>query len=218
MMRSFTAFSLIIILQACQAASPQHTPAGPNTSQREMKPTVNATGPEPPASQVLNRDEGAPTNYRGRYVNEVYGYSVEIPEGLVGVGAAPPAPNHGVSIVLSEEPEARIWIDGSYNSLFWSTLDEAAAAHVETAKRQASEVEVIGRSPTRLHNLTGTRITLRRKGGAVIEDIVLALRKTKDEVGIVYSLSLSTPESRYTQDKEVFDRVVQSWQARRLPE
>ena len=38
--------------------------------------------------------------FRGRYVNVDYGFSVEIPDGLIGKGAAIHAPNHGFKISL----------------------------------------------------------------------------------------------------------------------
>lgn len=221
-MRSFIPFALIIILQACQGAAPHLTANQPEQSPGETKPARTVTTAETFQSNGINRHNGGQTTYHERYVNEGYGYSVEIPKGLIGTGSSSPAPNHGISITLSEQPEARIWTDGSFNSQFWSTLDEAAAAHVEGSKDEASQVEVVRRSATHLHDLTATRITLRRKDSgsseAIIEDVILALRDTKGEVGIVYTVSLITTEARYNQDKEVFNQVLHSWRARKLLE
>jgi hypothetical protein len=50
--------------------------------------------------------------YRGLYSNVDYGFSVEIPKGLVGVGAALHAPNHGFVITL--HPQSLVSVDASY--------------------------------------------------------------------------------------------------------
>lgn len=221
-MRSFMLLTFISILQACQSAAPQYTAGRSKTLPSEIKPTATITTEKPFQSSGVNGSSGGQTTFQERYVNEGYGYSIEIPKGLIGKGSSPPAPNHGVSIVLSEQPEARIWTDGSFNSQFWSTLDEAATAHVEGGMNGVSQAEVIERSDTRLNDLPATRITLRRKdrgsSEAVIEDVILALRSTKDEVGLVYSIGLTSTQSRYNQDKEVFDQVVQSWRAQQPSE
>jgi len=51
--------------------------------------------------------------FRGRYANVDYGFSVEIPAGLVGEGTAAPNPNHGFAIKLDEK--SVVWADASYD-------------------------------------------------------------------------------------------------------
>jgi hypothetical protein len=50
--------------------------------------------------------------YRGVYTNMDYGFSVDIPSGLVGTGTAPGAPNHG--FVLELPGGARIEVQAFY--------------------------------------------------------------------------------------------------------
>jgi hypothetical protein len=50
--------------------------------------------------------------WRGRYENEGYGFSIEIPMGLFGSNAPAPAPNTGFTIAFDEESE--VWVDASY--------------------------------------------------------------------------------------------------------
>ena len=50
--------------------------------------------------------------FRGRYTNEDYGFSVVIPDGLVGESASAPAPNHGFGITWNSE--STLWVDASY--------------------------------------------------------------------------------------------------------
>jgi hypothetical protein len=54
----------------------------------------------------------APRTFRGRYVNEDYGFSVQIPKGMIGSNAPAPAPNHGFGIDLGKG--SSVWVDASY--------------------------------------------------------------------------------------------------------
>jgi len=54
----------------------------------------------------------APRTFRGRYVNEDYGFSVRIPKGMIGSNAPAPAPNHGFGIDLGKG--SSVWVDASY--------------------------------------------------------------------------------------------------------
>jgi hypothetical protein len=55
----------------------------------------------------------ATQTFRGRYVNVDYGFSVEIPDGLIGKGAPIHAPNHGFTIILN--PKSAVWVDATYD-------------------------------------------------------------------------------------------------------
>jgi hypothetical protein len=52
------------------------------------------------------------TEYRTRYTNVDYGFSVAIPEGWIGDGSVPPNPNHGFVIRLSSK--TTVWVDATY--------------------------------------------------------------------------------------------------------
>jgi hypothetical protein len=69
-----------------------------------------------PASQSVNASqEGVPPSrqFRGRYANIDYGFSVEIPAQVVGEGTAAPAPNHGFAIRFDEK--SVLLVDASYD-------------------------------------------------------------------------------------------------------
>jgi hypothetical protein len=53
------------------------------------------------------------TEVRGRYTNADYGYSVDVPSGLVGKRNSSPNPNHGLAIALP--PKSVVWVDASYD-------------------------------------------------------------------------------------------------------
>ncbi len=164
--------------------------------------------------------------FRGRYYNRQYGYSVTIPKGLVGTNAADPAPDHGIGITLSEQPKAHIWTSAYYIGDPEASVDKDVDNFIEyTKKYDASWLEVLGREPARLHNLPAVRAVLRYQaretGEVMINDSVTAFRtgaETGVPDGITYAVGLSTPESRYPQDKAVYEQVVGSWRARRVTE
>jgi hypothetical protein len=56
-----------------------------------------------------------PRTSRGLYRNVDYGFSVEIPNGLMGEGDSAPAPNHGFGIILSPG-KSTLWVDASYEA------------------------------------------------------------------------------------------------------
>ena len=162
----------------------------------------------------------------GRYENCVYGYSVAIPAGMLGVGSTPPAPQHGFVIDLDnpgsaawlgreDAPESYISADGSYNSLGWKRLDEAADDQLTYLREKGVNVRVQSRTTTSLAGLRAVRVVARyEKGGEVwISDDIVALRRWDDsgEVSIVYTLDLDTPQSKYERDRPVLEGMQKTW-------
>lgn len=157
----------------------------------------------------------------GRYENSVYGYSVEIPDGMIGLGATPPAPQHGFGIDLDnprstawirgrEFPKSYVNVDGSYNSLEWERLDDAVNSNLKFLREKGKNVRVQSRTATRLGGLDALRvIALYEEGGVeMVSDETVAFG---DEAWVVYRLSLSTPRSKYLRDMPVLEALQQSW-------
>jgi hypothetical protein len=69
---------------------------------------------------AISRSQDTSQTYRGRYTNVDYGFSVDIPRGLVrglvGEGNPIQAPNHGFKISL--HPNSVVWVDSSYDAAF----------------------------------------------------------------------------------------------------
>jgi len=156
--------------------------------------------------------------HKGRYFNHNYGYSVFLPSGLIGTSDPPPLPQHGFGITLSRNPSAYIWVDGSFNAADWASLDEAIDYRLDTIKEREGNSEVLSRISTRLHRLPAIRFTVRYKGPStgepIVEDVIIAIRKRRRDVGIVYATGLTTPESRYPKDKELLNRLLKTWRIR----
>ena len=160
-------------------------------------------------------------SYAYRHSNSEYGYSVLIPKGLKTRTDPPPLPQHGFRISLSTEAGCFIWVDGSYNTFDWVNLQEAVDSHLEWLKQEGTDYVKIRESSVRLGRLQALRSIVRYKssttGKWMLQDLVLALRERKSEVGILYTCGLKTLESRYPKDKELFEKIIKSWELRSLP-
>ena len=178
---------------------------------------------------VTVRDTGAgedgPSVYEGRYENWTYGFSVDIPAGMLGVGSTPPAPNHGFGIDLDDPrstgwvrrggfPASYLYADGSYNSLEWRRLDEAAASQLDFLREEGENVRVQSREWTRLGGLRALRVVARyeRGGEPMVSDTVVAFDGGGGGApSVVYTLDLSTPLSKYGRDRRVLEEVRARW-------
>ena len=88
-------------------------------------------------------------------------------------------------------------------------------------------IETLRRESTTLQNLPAVRIAVRYRdrdsGATMIQDAVVSRRSERWQVGldeavnvIFYTLVLTTPEFRYTRDKELFERIISTWRIRPL--
>jgi hypothetical protein len=161
----------------------------------------------------------------GRYENYVYGYSVRIPDGMVGAGSTPPAPQHGFGIDLdhprstewrhgTESPKSFVNVDGSYNSLEWERLDEAVNSNLDFIREKGRNVRLQRRAEMLLGGLTALRVVARYEEGGVemVSDEVVAFRTEGDgAVSVVYTLAMSTPLSKYERDRPVLEALMEGW-------
>src|SRR5947209_14876211 len=90
---------------------------------------------------------------KGRYSNYDYAYSVRIPKGLTGFRAAAPAPNHGFGIALSEQPKSYVWVDASYNALFWKSFNDAIKAHIGYINDKGVNAKLVRKERSRIAGL-----------------------------------------------------------------
>jgi len=145
----------------------------------------------------------------GRYANATYGYAVKAPPGRVGHVSPAPAPNHGFGVVLSWTPRAYLYVDGSYESLEGSTLEEQSARFV---RADAQRVLWTRSTKARLGGLDAVRYVARYEcpglQGVYITDEVRALSR---DGGTVYTVALLTTAERYHADRKAFEAMVRSF-------
>ena len=161
---------------------------------------------------------------KGVYENYVYGYSVGIPYGMIGLGSPPPAPQHGFVIDLDnprstawlgqrDAPESYISADGSYNSFDWVRLDDAVDSNLRWLSEKGRNVRVRSRAWTRLGGLLALRVVVHYERGGVemVNDQIVAFRTDSDEPSPVYTLDLVTPLAKYERDRPVLEVMQMSW-------
>ena len=152
--------------------------------------------------------------WRQAYANGTYRYRIAIPAGRVAYGAAAPAPNHGVGIVLSGATRGYAWVDGSYN--VFDGVDSARdflemqerAVHVGDAPPET--VLALHRRALRLDGRAGVlqvkRYRCGRDGPVRVEHQAVAIRD-----GVVYTVGLDTTQAADARDSRVFAEIVASW-------
>ncbi len=163
----------------------------------------------------------------GSYANFAYGYSVAIPYGMIGLGAPPPAPQHGFGIDL-DNPRSATWpdmddfpksylsVDGSCNSAEWRRLGEAVTSELKFRREKGQQVRLQSRAATSLGGLRALRFVVRyeQDGEEMVNEQVVAFsaRDPGDDVPrFVYTIDLSTPLSKYERDRPVLEAIRRSW-------
>ncbi|MBS1808618.1 MAG: hypothetical protein JST84_10545 [Acidobacteria bacterium] len=135
---------------------------------------------------------------------------MRIPKGRTGYSDLPPSPQHGFGIVLSWEPRAYLYVDGSYNSLEVKQAKELEQLHLKWLAEEAAQVIGIEKRNTRLGSLPARRYVARhrckKRPGTFIEDETIMLHQ-----GIVYTVGLLTTEERYGRDKVVLEQMLGAW-------
>lgn len=152
--------------------------------------------------------EGIP--FQGTYENKFgYAYRVTVPSGLTGLKTPPPAPQHGFAIDLGSG--AHISVDGSYNTLDYSTARDAAAAHAEYLADQ--QITPPRYQRTKLANLQAIETTIqyrRTKSEPERERrSIIALRPATPE--IIYELLLDAPLPVSPKDLSAFRTLQKSF-------
>jgi hypothetical protein len=154
--------------------------------------------------------------FEGKYRNYTYGYSLTIPDGLVAYGEIPPAPHHGFGIVLSWQPRSYVYVSGDYNSMEYESIQDIEQRNLEWLTEDSDNILSAKTTIGKLGPLKSIRSIVRHtcpKFNAIyVSDYTFAF--SEDE--ILYTISLSTTEDRYEQDKLVIEKIIKSWKISRI--
>lgn len=159
-------------------------------------------------------------SFRGSYINRIFGYSVDIPNDFIGLGAVPPAPNHGITIWLDDNAGSHIEIDAEYNALDLTSAMQQGDIGLDGLKQLGASKIKIKREITTLCNLSALRQTLRYEdvaGTPGIEEAVFALLsmpKRSGEsyrAGIAYEVTLWTTPESLENTEPLFLQVLRSF-------
>ena len=159
---------------------------------------------------VPSADFDRPPNlvHTGRYLNPVYGYSVNIPAAFSGYSAST-GPQRGFGIVLSWQPRAFLNVDAAYDAFFDIT---AAGVHRSdlVAMRQHATVLDDRAEQITLARKQGNRFVTRVRCGddsrVFVHDTVLVMVNRE-----IYRLALQTVPERYEADSAVLNAMLRSW-------
>ncbi|HXG06303.1 MAG TPA: hypothetical protein VNI77_03140, partial [Nitrososphaera sp.] len=91
--------------------------------------------------QLLKGSPQSRYEYRGRYINRAYEYSVRIPDGLTAYDGRHQAKHTGFWLALGEPPQSFIFVSGDYNSVEYSTSLEAATRRIEWLRESGKKLE-----------------------------------------------------------------------------
>lgn len=179
--------------------------------------------------QKADPSEDCDPSFVGLYSNYDYAYRVQIPKGMIGYGSC--YTNHGFGINLSDpagqdwvmdpgddsSPQAYLFVDASYNSAEWKSLDEAMKVYIPTPEEYGdTNIKIESRTATRLGGLRAVRYVVRyyRHREARVDEKVLAIRRDGE---IVYTIGISSPAARYESDKKVLTEMQKSLRLQPLP-
>ena len=152
--------------------------------------------------------------YRGRYVNLAYKYSVRIPHGLTAYDGRDEPRHNG--FVLPLGPESVIFASGDPNSVEYNTPREAAVRDAEFLRQQGKKIESQTITDSHLGTLDAVRLvvayTCPGSADRRIESSVMALSANKE---FIYELVMYSPADRYENDRAVLDQIMKSWKITR---
>lgn len=92
-------------------------------------------------NRLMAGPAGSRYEYRGRYVNLAYGYSVRIPKGVTACDGREEARHSGFALALGKTSQSVIFVSGDPNSMEYNTPREVAARDVEFLRQQGKKVE-----------------------------------------------------------------------------
>lgn len=165
-------------------------------------------------------------SWRGTYVNDLYGFSIFIPNGLVGLWNSARCVNkdnectcmsdHGRIIPLRKGrggPDRQIEAYADYGEeLETGTATEAVTSELTGIRESsaAGTMRVLSRTPIKLGGLHAWHVVVRysdRKSKSwMVEDFIDAVSR-----GVRYLLYLRTPEQAYAHDRIAFNQIVRSF-------
>ena len=171
------------------------------------------------SAQAQNREDfcggGGPRGFAvqperartGRYVNQVYGYSVEVPAKLVAYVSAA-GPDRGFLIPLADSPRAYLRVDAGYDAFY--DID-AAGVHRRDLNTVRLHDALLGdqTSAGELAHEPGERYVMRlqcRGDAEAIHEAVIVVRNRE-----IYRIDLQTAPERYAQDRRQLESIVRSW-------
>ncbi len=156
--------------------------------------------------------KGAPRyEYRGRYVNRAYEYSVKIPKGLTAYDGRDEGNHQGFGLALGEPPQSYIFVGGEHNSLEYHTPREAATQTVVFLRQEGKKVESETITESHLGTLDAVLLVVTYTCPGSGRYVLASTRALSPDKEFDYEVALYSPANRYESDRAVLNRILKSW-------
>lgn len=150
--------------------------------------------------------------YRGRYVNLAYEYSVRIPKGLTAYDGRNQTRHNGFALALAKVPQSIIFVSGDPNSAEYNTPREVATEEVKWLRQRGKKIESETITESHLGTLDAVLLvviyTCPESENRQIKSSIMALSPDKSSF---YKLELYSPANRYGSDHAVLEQIIKSW-------
>jgi hypothetical protein len=170
--------------------------------------TANARGEFCGTQPAAGFDLPPNHSYTGHYLNQLYGYSVDIPAPLSGHAQAQ-GPERGFGIVLSWMPRAYLRVDAAYDAYFDISADGVHRRDLNAIRLHDQVLEDRAAGWSMSHAVGGryvTRVQCAGDAQVYIHDDVIVVRNRE-----IYRLNLQSVSERYDRDVKVLDAMLRSW-------
>jgi hypothetical protein len=144
----------------------------------------------------------------GRYVNQVYGYSVGIPPGQHAF-VLPDGPERGFLMLLSAEARAFISVDAAYDVFYDITPAgvhqrdlNTVSLHDAVLADESADVRLAGEAARR----SLMRLRCSDSADPRVHEEIIAMRNRE-----IYRLDLQTTPERSSTDRTVLETMLKSW-------
>jgi hypothetical protein len=109
-------------------------------------------------------------------------------------------------------------VTGDYNSSESLSPSDELVRRIDPLLKDGAEISVLKRNPFVLGGLRAERLTISFKylntsklTEPTVKDAVVGFRRVEGFGEIIYTVGLITPTSRYKEDKNIFESILNSW-------
>ena len=155
---------------------------------------------------------GQHREYRGPYKNKAYGYSVVIPENLVGYNGVNPFYQQGFGIPLGVDPKSYIFVNGEKNSLEFARPSDAASQLLKYLEKDRTKVESSKITESQLGPLKAALFVATYScPGSTDHYTTASIVAISADKSNLYEVTLYARSGRFDEDRVVLDALAKSW-------
>jgi hypothetical protein len=128
--------------------------------------------------------------------------------------------DHGRHIPISRYAYIEVFVGPRNYETRTETLEEELSTVTSRLEKKGAKVDLVRRTNAWLNGIPATRSRFRyrdaKMGHLMIEDHLIAVPMTGDHDAFVYTVYLVTPETSYSKNSIVFERLIHTWRFRSM--